>query len=230
MKQLTEYHRYDKCRLEHKIPPPPSEAYGLFKSAPGKTVAYAPDASVTEGGIYLTDNIAEARRADVGVVLSCGADCPYNPGDTVAFVYGYALRIAGWESQDVALEGELRFYGSQGDSMEYSENQTTVAPRPCPWEEYALMVHQGEDVGWKPLGTNILLEIPEAHEKFGILYVAEVAKRDPVTAFIVSVGDKVKNFQPGQEVVYYAPACRRVSVNDKRYLIVDEEHAYTIVR
>lgn len=222
-KQLSEYSRYDKARLSTDFPSVPDWVFGAFVANKGKTVAVACDKSTTDGGILLTDRISEARAPDVAVVVACEGT-PYDPGDCVAFVYGYSTRVKDFTLGENTLTHEIRFYGSYGESMDNGTNETTVAPRDVPWEDYALMVYK--EAEWKPLPGKVALEIPEAETKVGSLYIPDDAQRDPLTAVVYSVSEGSR-FSPGQEVVYHAPAAQRV---DERRIVIKEEHVYTVVR
>lgn len=76
----------------------------------------------------------------------------------------------------------------------------------------------------KPAPTQLFCEIPEVEEKLASgLYVPTNAQEKPKTAIVINRGEKVENYQSGDEVIYRSYAVTSIRLNNKEYLLLDEK-------
>lgn len=122
---------------------------------PGKVVvALARAPKVTDSGLMLPDKVSEARRPDVGVVLSDGGT-GLEVGDVVLLHWSSGQRVDG---VDPYPDDRLAFIGVAGGVRVDGTHAVTV-----PWDESILAYRRGDT--WFPTGRNLMVTVelePEA--------------------------------------------------------------------
>lgn len=82
----------------------------------------------------------------------------------------------------------------------------------------------------KPNKTQVFAEPDEAETvtKTGII-LTQSAQEKPKTAKVINVGDKVTFLKPKDKFAYKPYAATEIKLNNKEYLIIDEEDVLGVV-
>jgi len=186
-----------------------------FEAQPGTCVVKI-ETEAQDGLILLPDY--ERLKVKKATVLSGGVELGLIPGDEVIVKHRAGKRTEGWGDEDY----ETVFYGAVGGKVmdRWWVGNTAVDPKRIPLDEVIMAkVVDGEII---PLGRQVLVQLPEKHEKLGEIYIPEAASwRDPVFT-VKAVGRWSEDIVVGEKYVVHEGAIDCRNLPDGLGLILEE--------
>jgi len=166
--------------------------------------------------------IFNVRRA---WVLAGGFELGLSAGDQVIVRHRAGKRTADWDGEDY----ETVFFGASGGKTldRWWRGNAAVDPVRIRLDEVVMARVDGETV--TPLGRQVLVSIPQKHEKVGSLYLPDDASwREPV-ADVVAVGESVTGLSAGDRVVIHEGALVFDKTLPDGYALILEDFIYARV-
>jgi len=191
-------------------------------------VEILPRPKETDGGIILTGLESRRKRPCVGVVLACGRlypphklhkrnQCAEVRGKPIPFGDGFLVpgdivlvhpddgkrmdrfELDGYKPQEGS---EVRLYGIVCPYR--ASGVARGRPTDVPWHESVVAVRDAKMDRFRPLGDNVLVELPEKEgkTKSGIELPDSMKRRMEDSAYVVAVGEYVEDVFPGDKVLY----------------------------